>query len=269
MARAEGAAPDVSCIHCGTPVTSLFTRYSAASAVLTTCGSCGQAADPYVDGEAALLFIDLLLLRTPAFRHLHNVPAIKEKWARVILSLLALDTYAATFLNLAPPFPLWPGLGAGREEQVAAALQSGAGSGVEAIAPVLRATLSVRPQLLVLLVLLAVTCQWGVYLVALSAAAGRFGLRGSVAAVAVVLASAPKLCLLPSMVWAFPARVALAIECYTLCAHVVGLSVVLPPGTHRVAALALVAFAASCSVAAAACLARVGLSPFVQVPRNP
>ena len=67
------------CVHCATPCPSLFRRLSgttsaapqtsSSSIKLTTCESCGQIVDPYVEQEWLLVAIDCILLRPEAYRH--------------------------------------------------------------------------------------------------------------------------------------------------------------------------------------------------------
>lgn len=58
------------CIECCETVDSLYTVYSATNIRLTVCSKCKRFADKYIEYENVLIFIDLLLLRPQAYRHM-------------------------------------------------------------------------------------------------------------------------------------------------------------------------------------------------------
>lgn len=58
------------CITCMRPVDSLYTVYSNDHIQLTDCPYCQETVDRYVEIDNVLLFIDLLLLKAGAYRHL-------------------------------------------------------------------------------------------------------------------------------------------------------------------------------------------------------
>ncbi|AQZ17327.1 ARV1 (YLR242C) [Zygosaccharomyces parabailii] len=58
------------CIECAKPVDSLYTIYSNKHIQLTDCPKCHKVVDHYVEFDNVLLFIDLLLLKPGAYRHL-------------------------------------------------------------------------------------------------------------------------------------------------------------------------------------------------------
>lgn len=58
------------CIECTRPVDSLYTVYSNKHIQLTDCANCHRVVDSYVEFDNVLLFIDLLLLKPGAYRHL-------------------------------------------------------------------------------------------------------------------------------------------------------------------------------------------------------
>lgn len=67
------------CIECTHPVTTLYTSYSPTNLRLTACPSCNKFADKYIEYDRVLIFIDLLLLRPQAYRHVvFNVLAAPE-----------------------------------------------------------------------------------------------------------------------------------------------------------------------------------------------
>ena len=58
------------CVTCMSPAESLFTRYSEDHIQLTDCNVCHNTVDRYVEIDNVVLFIDLLLLKPGAYRHL-------------------------------------------------------------------------------------------------------------------------------------------------------------------------------------------------------
>lgn len=58
------------CIECTSPVRSLYTVYSNKHIQLTDCSNCHNVVDRYVEIDNVILFIDLLLLKPGAYRHL-------------------------------------------------------------------------------------------------------------------------------------------------------------------------------------------------------
>ena len=59
------------CVYCGTPTTRLYRHLlsSSHSIKLTTCSTCNQIVDPYIEREVLLIVIDCILLREEAYRH--------------------------------------------------------------------------------------------------------------------------------------------------------------------------------------------------------
>lgn len=57
------------CVECASPVNTLYTYYSRDNIHATKCSQCGQFADKYIECDRILTFIDLLLLRKAAIRH--------------------------------------------------------------------------------------------------------------------------------------------------------------------------------------------------------
>ncbi|KAK9146086.1 hypothetical protein Sjap_005989 [Stephania japonica] len=58
------------CIHCGSPMKSLFIQYSPGNIRLMKCDSCKAIADEYIECEIMILLIDLILHKHKAYRHL-------------------------------------------------------------------------------------------------------------------------------------------------------------------------------------------------------
>lgn len=57
------------CVECASPVNTLYTYYSKDNIHATKCSHCGHFADKYIECDRILTFIDLLLLRKAAIRH--------------------------------------------------------------------------------------------------------------------------------------------------------------------------------------------------------
>lgn len=58
------------CVECNAPVDSLYVKYANDYIKLTDCPSCSKVADKYVEFDNVILFIDTLLLKPQAYRHL-------------------------------------------------------------------------------------------------------------------------------------------------------------------------------------------------------
>jgi len=58
------------CVECNEPVESLYVKYTNDYIKLTDCPSCSKVADKYVEFDNVILFIDTLLLKPQAYRHL-------------------------------------------------------------------------------------------------------------------------------------------------------------------------------------------------------
>lgn len=82
------------CIHCSEPVKSLFVVYSNNFIQLTDCPNCNETVDDYVELDNVLLFIDLLLLKPGAYRHLvFNTWTDNYTLTRFWIVLLTLEIY--------------------------------------------------------------------------------------------------------------------------------------------------------------------------------
>uniref|UniRef100_A0AAV1UKV8 Protein ARV n=1 Tax=Peronospora matthiolae TaxID=2874970 RepID=A0AAV1UKV8_9STRA len=68
--------PRCICVECGAPVSALVRDYGKGNLRLTICSVCNAVADKYVEYETIVLFLDVLLLKPPVYRHvLCNLPA--------------------------------------------------------------------------------------------------------------------------------------------------------------------------------------------------
>lgn len=63
------------CIECGfTEIDCLFSKFKSNYIKLTICPRCGKVVDKYIEYDNVILFIDILLLKPQAYRHLaYNV----------------------------------------------------------------------------------------------------------------------------------------------------------------------------------------------------
>ncbi|KAH7379465.1 Arv1-like family-domain-containing protein [Pyrenochaeta sp. MPI-SDFR-AT-0127] len=94
------------CIECRFPVKTLYTTYSKADdralgkgVRLTQCPACKKFADKYVEHDFVVLFIDLVLIKPPVYRHLlfNRLGRDDDEFDRSILRLgillLLFDVY--------------------------------------------------------------------------------------------------------------------------------------------------------------------------------
>ncbi|KAK9766782.1 sterol homeostasis protein [Basidiobolus ranarum] len=58
------------CVECGTPVSTLYMEYSKGNIRLTQCENCKNFVDKYVEHDAVIIFIDLLLFKPQVYRHI-------------------------------------------------------------------------------------------------------------------------------------------------------------------------------------------------------
>lgn len=80
------------CINCGTKVKDLFHKLS--SGLLTcVCSNCNEVVDKYIEHDSVLIFLDALLLKTQAFRHILHNRSRKTVW-KITLTFLLIETLA-------------------------------------------------------------------------------------------------------------------------------------------------------------------------------
>ncbi|CAN8248140.1 unnamed protein product [Cochlearia groenlandica] len=93
------------CVECGHIVKSLFIQYSAGNFRLIKCENCEQVADEYIECEIMIIFIDLVLHKAKAYRHLlYNVfnqetVNLRHLLWKLVLASLLLDTYRSLLLR--------------------------------------------------------------------------------------------------------------------------------------------------------------------------
>ncbi|KMZ68789.1 hypothetical protein ZOSMA_22G00810 [Zostera marina] len=61
---------ELRCVHCGCKVGRLVVQYSPGNIRLIKCEKCKLVADPYIECEFMIVFIDLILHKEKAYRHL-------------------------------------------------------------------------------------------------------------------------------------------------------------------------------------------------------
>jgi len=80
------------CVNCLTPADSLYTIYSQDVIRITECKTCGNCVDLYVEYDNVLIFIDLILQYSTAYRHfLLNIKF--ETYLRLIFIFLLCNAY--------------------------------------------------------------------------------------------------------------------------------------------------------------------------------
>ncbi|XP_023636200.1 protein arv1 homolog [Capsella rubella] len=93
------------CVECGHKAKSLLIQYSPGNFRLMKCENCEEVADEYVECELMIIFIDLILHKTKAYRHLlYNVvnqesANVQHLLWKLVLAYLLLDTYRSLLLR--------------------------------------------------------------------------------------------------------------------------------------------------------------------------
>jgi hypothetical protein len=60
---------DFRCIECGKPTENIYIEYGKGNLRLAVC-KCGAFVDKYVEYDEVLIFIDMILLKPQAYRHM-------------------------------------------------------------------------------------------------------------------------------------------------------------------------------------------------------
>ncbi|KAL6075859.1 hypothetical protein QOT17_003169 [Balamuthia mandrillaris] len=93
------------CVECGSPVDRVYREYGPNNIRLTICKQCGNKADKYVECDFVIIFLDLLLLRAPVFRHLlHNrlqqhSSTLTRTWYKIAIVYILVEAYLR-YMNL-------------------------------------------------------------------------------------------------------------------------------------------------------------------------
>ncbi|OWA51645.1 hypothetical protein BV898_16120 [Hypsibius exemplaris] len=86
-------APHFRCVWCEHPSDSLFVRYTSSVVKLQSCGNCGNHVDQYVEYDHLGIFLDILLQKREAYRHVLFNSGYKILW-RFLLVVVMADAYA-------------------------------------------------------------------------------------------------------------------------------------------------------------------------------
>ncbi|KAF4712448.1 sterol homeostasis protein, partial [Perkinsus olseni] len=89
------------CVECGQVVKSLFREYSRGNIRLTHCPNCGAIADKYIELEIQLVFVDLILHRSQAYRHIlfnRGTIRVHKEVYKFLTVMFALDSFDQWFL---------------------------------------------------------------------------------------------------------------------------------------------------------------------------
>ncbi|KAI5963383.1 ARV1 [Candida theae] len=94
------------CVECGhRNIPNLYSKYKSEYVKLTVCDACNKICDKYIEYDAVILFLDILLLKKPAYRHLaynltewqiHNHGNFSSKYqnlVRLIVLIILFDVY--------------------------------------------------------------------------------------------------------------------------------------------------------------------------------
>lgn len=83
------------CVHCGSEVERLYKSYGPGTISLMKCDACGAIADPYVEYDWVLVYLELALLKLAMFRHvLCNEEVSFPRIARLSLLILMLELFS-------------------------------------------------------------------------------------------------------------------------------------------------------------------------------
>ncbi|XP_046650305.1 protein ARV1-like isoform X1 [Daphnia pulicaria] len=78
------------CIHCGARNEALFRVFTKSALTLQTCDDCNMIIDKYVEYDFTTIFIDILLLKLSAYRHVLYNSNTKSYLSRLVaLTLLS------------------------------------------------------------------------------------------------------------------------------------------------------------------------------------
>ncbi|KAL0642382.1 hypothetical protein Bca4012_040672 [Brassica carinata] len=87
-------AKEKRCVECGHKVKSLLIQYSPGNFRLMKCENCNEVADEYIECELMIIFIDLILHKTKAYRHLlYNVFTQEAVYVQSILFWRAFNKF--------------------------------------------------------------------------------------------------------------------------------------------------------------------------------
>ena len=88
------------CVECGHDVKALYREFSKGNIRLAHCEFCGELADKYVELDAHIVFIDLVLHRVQAYRHvLYNrqIVRVSREILKFLVVIFAFDSFDLWF----------------------------------------------------------------------------------------------------------------------------------------------------------------------------
>ena len=90
----------VICVECGRDIKALYREFSRGNIWLSHCPHCGEIADKYVELEAHIVFIDLVLHRVQAYRHMlfnRHLVRIGKDSLKFLAVIFAFDSFDKWF----------------------------------------------------------------------------------------------------------------------------------------------------------------------------
>lgn len=78
------------CVECGADVPLLVRDYGKGNVRLAICSRCNAVADPYVEYDNILLFLEVMLLKPQVYRHVLYNLAPPPSLVRFVVDLLSL-----------------------------------------------------------------------------------------------------------------------------------------------------------------------------------
>ncbi|XP_013414262.1 protein ARV1-like [Lingula anatina] len=88
------------CVECGMPAVELYRDFKRGVMKISHCDHCTKVVDKYVEYDSTIVFLDMLLLKTQAYRHVLLNADSKNHWKFAVLFLLT-DAYTKwTFLRI-------------------------------------------------------------------------------------------------------------------------------------------------------------------------
>lgn len=101
------------CVNCGRSAPTLYKHFNSDVIKLCHCSYCGKIVDEYIEVELTVIFIDALLQKTEAYRHILYNTQIQSLWKMATIFLLC-DAYRMWVMERG----FKPHVGKGREELV-------------------------------------------------------------------------------------------------------------------------------------------------------
>jgi len=111
----------VVCVECGCPVNHVYREFSKGNIRLTRCDNCGCIADKYVEHDALIIFLELILHKEQAHRHVlfNRLPyvdrGLDKKIVQFAIAIIFFDAYTKWFLHknsfYSERSEVWPPIG--------------------------------------------------------------------------------------------------------------------------------------------------------------